>query len=57
MEDLECSKRLKLIKNLEEFKIVDLSAGSLHNAADSVKRPSVPKLLQSINKQLIMCCN
>lgn len=33
MEDLECSKRLKLIKNLEEFKIIDISAGSLHNAA------------------------
>jgi regulator of chromosome condensation len=33
MDGLECSKGLKLIKDLEKFKIVDISAGPLHNAA------------------------
>jgi regulator of chromosome condensation len=33
MEGLECFKQLKHIKSLEKFKIVDISTGSLHNAA------------------------
>lgn len=33
MEGFDCLERLKYIKSLEEFKIVDISSGSLHNAA------------------------
>lgn len=36
MEGIENSKKLEYIKTLEEFKIVDISAGSLHNAALTV---------------------
>jgi hypothetical protein len=36
MEGMENSKRLEYIKTLEKFKIVDISAGSLHNAALTV---------------------
>ncbi|PKY47401.1 RCC1/BLIP-II [Rhizophagus irregularis] len=36
MEGIENSKKLEYIKTLEEFKIVDVSAGSLHNAALTV---------------------
>ena len=36
VEDVEHFKKFKSIETLEKFKIVDISAGSLHNAALTV---------------------